>query len=224
MVPRDYRGAYCRQYLGALVMPRRSKLKAPITLAGTKPPETVHDRRASDEQLLMNSRVVPVEVDDPFDAGKKILVLQSTRDDPLAALRHSKHIDDGHYRAARAWQEDWRRVQLGNMNSVDTTKEFVDGGQLADPISDAFSRSMRNLKQVAQVIGMIGETLLRDILVDNLTIRQAAEKRGRTTEPGRKFVGSFFRQCLEEMAVIYGVSNKKRTLEQLAAMDEGAAA
>ena len=71
------------------------------------PAAPVHDRRSSD--LLRNAQVASLEVDDPLalDPGDKIVVLRSTRDDPLARLHDRKQIDEAQYHGGRAFQHDF---------------------------------------------------------------------------------------------------------------------
>src|SRR6201996_4692177 len=98
-------------------------------------PAKAHDRRARD--LPRNAEVAPVEVEDPMglDPGDKIVTLRSLRNDPLARLHSHRQIDEAQYQGGRAFQNDWEKAERGP-RAVDPSREFVDGGQLREPISE----------------------------------------------------------------------------------------
>lgn len=98
-------------------------------------PARAHDRRSQD--LPCNAEVAAVEVDDPLglEPGEKIVALRSIRNDPLGRLHAHHQIDDAQYRGGRAFQGDWEKAQRGP-RAVDTTREFVDGGERREPITE----------------------------------------------------------------------------------------
>ena len=73
-----------------------------ITLAGKRHPEleseeVVHDRRPSNDNVPLNTRVVPIDVPDPYSLpgeSEEITVICSLRNDPLRWLHFHGHIDD----------------------------------------------------------------------------------------------------------------------------------
>src|SRR5690348_15837128 len=101
-----------------------------------------HDRRATD--LLRNARVAPLEVDDPMELGGKLIVMRSTRDDPLADLHARGQIDEAQYRGGRAFQEDFEAAERGP-RAIDPSKEAVDGGLMPEPITEAQRKAAKQL-------------------------------------------------------------------------------
>src|ERR1700731_2509625 len=93
----------------------------------------VHARRSRD--LLRNAEVAAVEVDDPLalEPGEKIVTLRSIRNDPLARMHTHHQIDEAQYQGGRAFQHDWEKAERGPQ-AVDSTREYVDGGQRREPI------------------------------------------------------------------------------------------
>jgi hypothetical protein len=66
-------------------------------------PSKAHDRRATDFNLGIGKYVAPIEVDDPLEAGGTLIVMRSTRNDPLAGLHARRFIDEAQYQAGRAF-------------------------------------------------------------------------------------------------------------------------
>ncbi len=190
---------------------KKKKLKAANADKKAAAP-SVHDRRAQD--LLRNAKVAPVEVDDPWaeNPGDKIMVMRSLRDDPLAAMQAAGQIDQCQYNAGRHWQKALELSEVGTVKAIDPAKEAVDGGRLADPISEPQRKAIRDLARVDQRLGSEGAILVRDVLGKGMTIAQAADRRGLTSEPNRKYLGKRFRECLDSMALVlgYATSDKAR--------------
>lgn len=171
--------------------------------------EKVHDRLSSD--LPINSRVAVAIVDDPYSqVGEKIQVIRSIRNDPLAALHSRRQIDDAQMTAGRKWQALYEGAEVGSIRAIDPGKEAVDGGGIIEPITDHQIKSLRGLKESKQALGMEGYILVRDILAESLTMAQAAQKRGMGTEPEVKYIGRRFRECLETLAILWGLAGAAR--------------
>lgn len=172
-------------------------------------PSKVHDRRASDSNRGVNEHLTPMEVSDPYEDGGKIIVMRSTRDDPLADL-HARHmIDEAQYHAGRAFQHDFETAERGP-RAIDPSKEAVDGGVMPEPITESQRRSARQLAVVYRALGLTGSTLVHDVLVHSMTRAQVAAKRGFRGRSREEYYGMRFRECLDCLALIYGFSMEKR--------------
>jgi len=164
------------------------------------------DRKSQD--LLRNARVAAMETSDPI-SGDKIVVLRSTRDDPLADL-HARHmIDEAQYQAGRSFQEDWETAERG-ARAVDPGKEYVDGGLAPEPITEAQRRAVRQLAIVHRKLGADGSAIVHGVLVHNRTRKQIAESRGLTGKRWEEYYGMRFRECLDCLALVYGFAMEKR--------------
>src|SRR5271165_6406370 len=104
----------------------------------------MHDRRARD--LPLNAEVAPVEVDDPFalQQEEKIVALRSIRNDPLGRLHSHRQIDEAQYQGGRAFQNDWEKAERGPQ-AVDPTREYVDGVQKREPITEGQRKAVLRL-------------------------------------------------------------------------------
>ena len=114
-----------------------------------------HDRRAQD--LPLNAQVAAVEIDDPMalEPGEKIVALRSIRNDPLARLHSHHQIDEAQYRGGRAFQDDWEKAERGP-RAVDPTREYVDGGQAREPITERQRRAVLRLNRIEHELGADG--------------------------------------------------------------------
>jgi hypothetical protein len=157
----------------------------------------------------VNEHLAPLEVSDPYEDGGKIIVMRSTRDDPLADL-HARHmIDEAQYQAGREFQSDFETAERGP-RAIDPSKEAVDGGLAPEPITEAQRRAARQLAVVYRQLGQNGSALVHDVLVHAKTRAQVAASRGLSGKRWEEYFGMRFRECLDCMALIYGFSMEKR--------------
>jgi hypothetical protein len=179
----------------------RAKRKKPYD------PSTAHDRRSHD--LLRNAEVAAVEVDNPLalEPGEKIVALRSIRNDPLARLHTHHQIDEAQYQGGRAFQNDWERAERGP-RAVDPTREYVDGGQMREPITEGQRKAVLRLNRAERELGADGSALVHDVLVHGLTMAQIGEKRGLRTQRWKDYFARRFCECLDRLAQIYGFATE----------------
>jgi len=168
-----------------------------------------HDRRSQD--LLRNAEVAAIEVDDPLglDPGDRIVVLRSIRNDPLARLHSHHQIDEAQYRGGRAFQADWERAERGPQ-AVDPSREYVDGGQAREPVTEAQRRAVLRLNRVERELGADGSLLVHDVLVRGFTMEQVMARRGQRGQRWIDYFARRFRECLDRLALVYGFASEKR--------------
>jgi hypothetical protein len=153
--------------------------------------------------------LTPEEVDDPYEAGAKITVMRSTRNDPLAGMHARKTIDEAQYWGGRAFQKDFEAAERGP-RAIDPSKEFVDGGLLPEPITEAQQEAAIRLAGVYRELGQIASTLLHDVLIHGHGYKQIAAARGLEGERWEKFFGMSVHLHLHTLAFLYGFA-KERT-------------
>jgi hypothetical protein len=169
----------------------------------------VHDRRSLD--LPLNAEVAAVEVDDPLalEPGEKIVTLRSIRNDPLARLHSHRQIDEAQYQGGRAFQDDWEKAERGP-RAVDPTREYVDGGQAREPITERQRKAVLRLNRAERELGADGSALVHDVLILGMTMQQIGQRRDL---PGQRWIDYFarrFRECLDRLALIYGFATVQR--------------
>jgi hypothetical protein len=179
----------------------------------------VHDRTAA--VLPLNARVVVDTVEDAYgipefaaydpkrrelvSSGRpKVTVIRSIRTDPLGALKAQGIIDEVQFLAGQIWGWSYLRAEIGGLKAIDTTAQCVDGGRLADPLSEQVKRAVRNLRAAKVALGSNGDALVTDVIGKGLTLSLAADARGLVSKSGREYIGRRFRECLDCLAVVFG--------------------
>jgi hypothetical protein len=184
----------------------RTKRKKPWNPA-KDPSPSIHDRRTTD--LLRNAQVSPIEVDDPMEAGGKLIVMRSTRNDPLAALHARHHIDEAQYHGGRAFQRDFEIAERGP-RAIDPSKEAVDGGLMPEPITEGQWKAANQLKVVFNKLGQDRSALIHDVLIGQKSMQMVTASRGLAGEYWERYFGKLFRECLDSLAEIYGFAMETR--------------
>jgi len=159
-------------------------------------PARTHDRRSRD--LPRNAEVTAVEVDDPLglEPGDKIVTLRSIRNDPLGRMHSHRHVDEAQYQAGRAFQADWEKAERGPQ-AVDPTREYVDGGQMREPITEGQRKAVLRLNRVERELGADGAALVHDVLIQGMTMEQVGERRGLRAQRWKDYFVRRLRECLD---------------------------
>lgn len=142
---------------------------------------------------------------------EKIVVLRSTKYDPLGWMHSNGHVDESEYRAGRQWQLITELADLGGVGSIDTTKEAVSGGAFPDALTDGQQTAIQQLRLAKAALiksvpedrnrGELRILLLDGALIDNQPIRGLAVKFGIE----RHRLGREFTAALRLLAVEFGL-------------------
>jgi hypothetical protein len=167
----------------------------------------LHDRRS--RHLPRHAEVAPVEVDNPYglEPGEKIVALRSIRNDPLGRLHSHRQIDDVQYQAGRAFQDDWERAERGPQ-AIDPGRDYVDGAQAREPITEGQRKAMLRLNRAERDLGADGSALVHDVLVRGMTMEQIGERRCLRTQRWKDYFSRRFRECLDRLALLYGLATE----------------
>ena len=169
----------------------------------------VHDRRSRD--LPLNAEVAAVEVDDPLalEPGEKIVALRSIRNDPLGRLHSHRQIDEAQYQGGRVFQNDWEKAERGPQ-AVDPTREYVDGVQKREPITEGQRKAVLRLGRVERELGADGAALVHEVLIMGLSMEQVGQRRNLRTQRWRDYFARRLGECLDRLALIYGFATERR--------------
>jgi hypothetical protein len=172
-------------------------------------PAKAHDRRSRD--LPRNAEVAAIEVDDPLalEPGEKIVTLRSIRNDPLARMHTHRQIDEAQYQGGRAFQHDWEKAERGPQ-AVDPTREYVDGGQKREPITEGQRKAVLRLNRAERELGADGSALVHEVLILGMTMEQIGQRRGLRGQRWIDYFARRFRECLDRLALIYGFATERR--------------
>lgn len=148
-----------------------------------------------------------VEIDDPLglEPGDKIVTLRSIRNDLLGRLHSHRQVDEAQYQAGRAFQNDWERAERGP-RAVDPSRDYVDGGQMREPITEGQRKAVLRLNRVERELGADGSALVHDVLLHGMTMEQVGERRGLRGQRWNDYFARRFRECLDRLALTYGFS------------------
>src|SRR5258707_11279610 len=165
-------------------------------------PAKAHDRRSRD--LLRNAEVATVEVDDPLalEPGEKIVTLRSIRNDPLGRLHSHRQIDEAQYQGGRAFQDDWEKAERGPQ-AVDPTREYVDGGQAREPITERQRKAVLRLNRTEREIGADGSALGHEGLILGMSMEQVGQHRGLRPQRWIDYFARRFRGCPDRVALVF---------------------
>jgi hypothetical protein len=132
----------------------------------------IHDRRATDTNRGIAGHMAPLEVDDPYEAGGKIISMRSTRNDPLGDHHARGTISESQYQAGRAFQQDFETAERGP-RAIEP-REWVDGGQFPEPLTEGQRKAVQRLSTIHRRLGIEGSAIVHRVLVLNHTMKQVA--------------------------------------------------
>lgn len=173
---------------------------------------TVHDRRSTD-LTRGHIEMAVEEVDDPYEAGAKIIVMRSLRDDPLQTLFAKKVIHEAQLEGGKAYMRDWETAERGP-RAIDPTKEAVDGGRLPEPFTESQRKATRRLNEANYALGQQGSALIMNVLVLRQTMKQVAENRGLSGSRWEDYFSKRLQESLTTLAEVYGFAmrSENRTI------------
>jgi hypothetical protein len=184
------------------------------TLAGKYRPESeqvIHDRRAANDNIPLNARIAPVQVDDPYallGEPNKIIAIRSLRDDPLGWLHSHRRINDAQLAAGRCWERDYEQSAIGGTRTNFPRHERVDGGRVPDVFTGTVLAASRRVKRankaIAEELGDDHVALVHDVLALGMSFKQVAAACGDTSEDALAAVSREFRAALDVLAAHYG--------------------
>lgn len=130
--------------------------------------------------------IVYVTVDDPFYSkshdGKrgnsKYAKAALNMNENIAAHWKAKQIiTDAEYMAASRYRGLYERVGGRGACSIDLTKEVVDGGVMADPISLTQMQASQELKEIHNLLGPQGYDIVEKLCGQCIRLEKLATKR-----------------------------------------------
>lgn len=175
--------------------PRRRKAQA---MAATQPkPSEVGEIEIANPFRLRAPDLKISPVGEIRYVEDRITVVRTLRDDQLVRLHHRRHISESMYRAGRHWQRLYAEAAIGRIGSSGDIKEPVDGSRVVpDPFTPKQQRAMRQLLRIHDVLGADGYLLIRDLLGENLSYGQIAQKYHHPPD----YTGRRIRECLASLA------------------------
>jgi hypothetical protein len=101
--------------------------------------------------------------------------LRSIRNDPLGRLHSHRQIDEAQYQGGRAFQNDWEKAERGPQ-AVDPTREYVDGVQKREPITEGQRKAVLRLGRAERELSADGAALVHEVLIMGLSMEQVGQR------------------------------------------------
>lgn len=116
--------------------------------------------------------IATCDVPDPYVMGSTARVKR--RLSPVRLMLSRREISEGHVRACEAFLAVVEAAEFGGAKAIDYTREPVDGGSVAQPLSPSALAAGRELVTIARLVGKIGYDLLTRIVVMEHGVSQVA--------------------------------------------------
>jgi hypothetical protein len=114
-------------------------------------------------------------ISDPLEPGQRYSAVVNVRESSIDHMASRGRINTAQSEAGQRFRKLWEQAAVGRNQAMDTTKEFVDGGGLMDPISDALVKASVELNKILRVAGPVGSQLLIAIVGEGARIEDTAK-------------------------------------------------
>jgi hypothetical protein len=114
-------------------------------------------------------------IDDPLEPGQRYNSIVNVRESSIDHMASRGRINTAQSEAGQRFRKLWEQAAVGRNQAMDTTKEFVDGGGIVDPISDALVKASIELNRILRVVGPIGSQLLISLVGEGARIEDTAK-------------------------------------------------
>jgi hypothetical protein len=98
--------------------------------------------------------------------------------------------------------------------AVDPTREYVFGGRMPEPITEGQRKAVVRLTRANRELGADGAALVHEVLVLGMTMEQVGQRRGLRTQRWSDYFARRLRQCLDRLALIYGLRRSGGSFER----------
>lgn len=151
---------------------------------------------------------IAVEVDDPYfnrahDGAvgntRKISAAYNMMESPISYMIAKGQVDQGQGKAGLKFRRIFEMAGGTGAQAMDYTKEPVDGGSFADPITERQWRAGQELRETHAVLGASGYDLVRDVCGRGFFIKDIHSTKRRQTEAGQRL-----QECLTTLSQFWG--------------------
>lgn len=154
-------------------------------------------------------------VSDPLEAGARMTASVNVRESAIDHMASRGRINTAQEAAGQRFRKLWELAAIGRKQGIDPAKEFVDGGTLADPISDDLVKAAVELNKVMAIVGQAGSNLLISIVGEGARIEQVAQDWSRAGgvvrgERAEGYVTGRMIEALDDLVRHWGLESKSR--------------
>lgn len=173
--------------------------------ASRKPPEF---------EVSSKARCITVEVDDPYfnaahaeGAGgnrKKIHAAYNMMESPIAYMIAKGQVNQGQGEAGLHFRRIFEAAGGAGAQAMDYTKEPVDGGMIADPITERQWQAGQELREAHAMLGQLGYDLVRDVCGRGCFIKDLYPTKWQQTKAGKNL-----QNCLTTLSHHWGYETRQ---------------
>lgn len=139
-------------------------------------------------------------VEDPYD-GTRLTVTVNRRESPLNRWHDRGDIDGAQLAAGERFRAAWEQAGIGGARAFDYTREYVDGGRLHEPLTDAVRRAAKRLGEAQRTLGPYSYALVVAMIGE----RRFASDMAPGDEREAKYISRRVRDALTELAHVWGM-------------------
>lgn len=142
-------------------------------------------------------------VPDPFEPAKRINVARNVVA-PVEMMRKRKELDGSEVAACEKFRAIYDAARIGGARAIDYTKEPVDGGRIAQPLSVKAMAANAELAKIARVpgVGKDGFTLLVRIIGEERGLTSVAQQWAGSSGDARRVAGYVRLRFLEAVRAL----------------------
>jgi hypothetical protein len=151
----------------------------------------------------------------PMVRRKKNVSLQrrvvSIRDDAVGRMAKRGQLGEGTEReirlkAARYYEDVYARAEIGGARAIDFTRDVVDSSYVHVPDADNRLTAQKRLGDINKTLGNIGAEVVYAVLILKWSSEILAQSHGDGNERGRLHWGWRFKECLDTIAKLAGLT------------------
>lgn len=156
---------------------------------------------------------IAVDVDDPYfnrahaetkANPRKITAAYNMMESPIAYMIAKGQVDQGQGAAGLHFRRIFEQAGGTGAQAMDYTKEPVDGGMIADPITERQWRAGQELRDAHAMLGQLGYDLVRDVCGRGCFLKDLYPTKWQQTQAGKNL-----RDCLTTLSHHWGYETKR---------------
>lgn len=160
--------------------------------------------------LNRERQVALIEVPDPYEPGRTIVVTKNVRAHPADFLHACKRIDDAQRAAANRVRALYERAEIGASKAIDYSAVRVDGGALQEPLAEAVYAARKALLQARRAVGEAGWAIVQPVMGEGIALERVVRDkphlaRGLSGRQAYGYVSGRLREALDDLVAHWGL-------------------
>lgn len=159
--------------------------------------------------------IVLSEVQDVYESTKKVKVATNAREHSLTYMHHLGRLTDEQLIAGNLFRRHYEAATVGGVTGLDYSRIRVDGGVVAEPLTERMQDAHRWLREASKIpgIGPVGFSLLQRVAGDGEGIASVARSWPHSKASVQRmegYISGRLTECLDMLVEYYGLVAKGR--------------